>query len=70
MTDERKDFQARAGELYQAYGLNGRFAESFDLDDLRRLFEAKYGYRAKVAVVIAGGSTALVGPINGKLKDG
>jgi len=63
MADVRGDNQQRTKELYQAHGLNGRFGESFDLDELRRLFEAKYGYPAKEVKLTAGGSTALVGPI-------
>lgn len=64
MADARKDFETRSGEMYMAFGLNGRFAESFDLEELRQLFEAKYSYPAKEAKVTAGGSTVLVGPIS------
>lgn len=55
--------ETRPGEVYQAYGLNGRFEESFDFEELLRLFEAKYGYQAKEAMVTAGGGTALLGPV-------
>jgi hypothetical protein len=63
MTDARDDDRQRTKGMYQAYGLGGRCATSFNLDELRRLFQAKYGYPANEARLTAGGGTVLVGPV-------
>ena len=51
------------GRLFQAYGLNSRFAKEFDLEEIAGLFESKYGYKPTEVKVTAGGGTCLAGPV-------
>lgn len=64
MADPKADFETQSERVYQAYGLNGRYSEDFDLAEIARLFRRKYGYPPKDVIVVAGGGTCLAGPID------
>lgn len=63
MSDVACNTERLSWRLYQAYGLNGLYAEKFDLEGIERHFREKYGYKAKVIKITAGGGTCLAGPI-------